>query len=1029
MKKTLKRVGALILALVLVLSTAVTALADPGTQVGTGASNVPTADDRGTVTVKNVEPGLTVTAYHIVEGNYVPGGMSGYKYVAPVTSADIADMEKPTSDEITRLAAVAPTAITGDTNKVVLNDNGDGTYAAELGAGYWIIVVSGLNEDTEKIYNPMLAGVYYNVDGDTVPQTETVSVGSPAEEKTLPVYRDAEGSRYYKDGDNYYKEGALTEPADLTEAQKAGLIALTYPKIMMEVRPAETAPVKETVTVGDPGEQKILPVYTDENGNKYYKDGDVYYKAGALTTPADVTGLTLTESIAPAIDANTNWKLTTVDAFAKSDSLVPIKEIKNNTKEDPAQDSGKHGDDASIGDVFTFKATVKVPNYSELYSNYWMKEDENGAYYKLASGVYTTEAPKTRSDVYTDNQWNALTPEEKNAATLAINNENAAKYDQDSKGTAVDGFDQYKTFAEDTAKLQFYIVDQLEAGKLKFVKENDAYVRMRIAANETDLEAKDFTALTEEAAPTNDITYAKDGGSKAEDFHQEFESVYVADPAGTYYRKADGTYTTEASEAENDTTYSKVAYNYEMTINEAEDLFTIWFSPEMIKAYGGQTVELEYYAELLDGADTNFGENTNDLTVFFTNDPETGRPGKKKDRTYQYTFEIDGSLDGDEENGGANQNRHGREFVKTGKQEQVGTVITFKDAAGGEMRAKLHTDNRYYVVDADGDFVDESGAKITGLDSTDPEEKAAAEAKLVKAVEWTESDVTSWSTTTAPMGLEGATFQLTYKAREDRTVPVEYVEDAAGTYYKKKDGSYTTDAPTDANIDEYESDTVKYKQVPYSQVLTTTTDAGGRINFRGLDTGYYELEEIAPAPGYSLSTEKYTVLITAEYYNDDVYAVQAVAVDPTDDTEKPVFIDADGNDTFEDTGVKKMTTEGVTSATEGAEVLFHKGELKSYAIARVKKAYADTVDADFETLEDGQKTVYTETRHLTSDGNYDPEITETYEGADTTFIQNIKTPSLPSTGGVGTYLFTIAGVALIAIAAFLLIFKRRNELA
>ena len=44
-----------------------------------------------------------------------------------------------------------------------------------------------------------------------------------------------------------------------------------------------------------------------------------------------------------------------------------------------------------------------------------------------------------------------------------------------------------------------------------------------------------------------------------------------------------------------------------------------------------------------------------------------------------------------------------------------------------------------------------------------------------------------------------------------------------------------------------------------------------------------------------------------------------------------------------------------------------------------------------------------------------------------TGIPNTKIPSLPSTGGIGTYLFTIAGVAIIATAAFMLIFRRREE--
>jgi len=42
-------------------------------------------------------------------------------------------------------------------------------------------------------------------------------------------------------------------------------------------------------------------------------------------------------------------------------------------------------------------------------------------------------------------------------------------------------------------------------------------------------------------------------------------------------------------------------------------------------------------------------------------------------------------------------------------------------------------------------------------------------------------------------------------------------------------------------------------------------------------------------------------------------------------------------------------------------------------------------------------------------------------------VVNTKEPALPSTGGVGTYVFTIAGVAILATAAFMLIFRKRED--
>ncbi len=167
------------------------------------------------------------------------------------------------------------------------------------------------------------------------------------------------------------------------------------------------------------------------------------------------------------------------------------------------------------------------------------------------------------------------------------------------------------------------------------------------------------------------------------------------------------------------------------------------------------------------------------------------------------------------------------------------------------------------------------------------------------------------------------------------------------------------------------------------KVWRQTTHDGGYMNFEGLDAGEYTLKEITPPSGYSLNTTVITVTIAAEYYAEEttVYFVDGAEVT------KAVY-DAETNDT------KKSTR------------TYDEGELKSYTITR--------------TSSDGtQSTKYT----LDHEG----KVTEMFpDGPEATFIKNVETPSLPSTGGMGTYLFTILGVALVGIAAFLLIFKRRT---
>ena len=420
--------------------------------------------------------------------------------------------------------------------------------------------------------------------------------------------------------------------------------------------------------------------------------------------------------------------------------------------------------------------------------------------------------------------------------------------------------------------------------------------------------------------------------------------------------------------------------------------FKITFNEEAIRQHPDQQVELRYQARILKGATANFDENTNELSVEYTNNPEEDQNGDNatntlKDKTFHYTFEIDGNLDGSTTESGEHTNRHGHELVKTGEQEVNGNRIVFTNANGTKVYAKLHTDNRYYLTNEAGEFLkgkmDNTKKRMVLLDGTTI---TTTPAEFVPAVEWTEGEKEKWTVSTAPMGLAGAKFKLTYKA-PDR-VGEKYVYN--NTTYNTYDDAVAAVKAAQA-LDPNAPDTIT--TVP-GKVLTLTeakalkadgkqyvcvTDAGGRMHFKGLDTGYYELEEIEPPTGYSLNSHKITVRITAEYYASDV---------------------KDTND----------------------NILFEAGELKAYTIWRAEKDFENVADADFAA---GQKSVYEESRQKAGDV-VNSTIAETYEGADTTFFENTKMPVLPSTGGMGTYLFTIAGVAILGVAAFLLIVKRRR---
>ena len=74
---------------------------------------------------------------------------------------------------------------------------------------------------------------------------------------------------------------------------------------------------------------------------------------------------------------------------------------------------------------------------------------------------------------------------------------------------------------------------------------------------------------------------------------------------------------------------------------------------------------------------------------------------------------------------------------------------------------------------------------------------------------------------------------------------------------------------------------------------------------------------------------------------------------------------------------------------------------------------------------------------VTIDGKATTTYTGTYQGGTVTtkvednsasgIFQNVKPGGLPSTGGIGTYIFMIVGGALVALAAALFVRNRRKQ--
>ncbi len=115
------------------------------------------------------------------------------------------------------------------------------------------------------------------------------------------------------------------------------------------------------------------------------------------------------------------------------------------------------------------------------------------------------------------------------------------------------------------------------------------------------------------------------------------------------------------------------AANYTLTNNT--DGFKIEFTEDYIRGLASKTdaerkVVVKYTAEINDSATVNFDANDNTMTVNFANNPNEKDGGDTvTDKTHQYTFEIDGNINGSSKT----VNRKGHELIKVNEKGEPTT--------------------------------------------------------------------------------------------------------------------------------------------------------------------------------------------------------------------------------------------------------------------------------------------------------------------------------------------------------------------
>lgn len=117
--------------------------------------------------------------------------------------------------------------------------------------------------------------------------------------------------------------------------------------------------------------------------------------------------------------------------------------------------------------------------------------------------------------------------------------------------------------------------------------------------------------------------------------------------------------------------------------------------------------------------------------------------------------------------------------------------------------------------------------------------------------------------------LTGAKFQISGDKLNIVLINKEiYRENEAGTYYRLKDGTYTTTAPTEENEDSYDSTTAyeKVTVVDKNTVKEKITTEGyvnseGVLIFEGLGSGTYTITELVAPDGYNLLENPISITI------------------------------------------------------------------------------------------------------------------------------------------------------------------------
>lgn len=242
MKKTFKRLGAVLLAAFMLLSTTICALADDNTQTGT-----PTTGKTITLNVSNIADGDTVSAYKLVwynkagneyefdadfkayiDDNKTDTSKNAEQYLASLDAADVSKLLEGYATKCNKNKET-PNLPTASASAKAANGNASLT----LGVGYYLLLTT-TSSTNSKVYTPLSA--FVKADGENL----VVYAGSNTKALTAEQDGSYKVSAKFEDGPTIDKKTNATkssEDAAWKDTAAAGVgdivrfyVAVTIPK-------------------------------------------------------------------------------------------------------------------------------------------------------------------------------------------------------------------------------------------------------------------------------------------------------------------------------------------------------------------------------------------------------------------------------------------------------------------------------------------------------------------------------------------------------------------------------------------------------------------------------------------------------------------------------------------------------------------------------------------------------------------------------------------------------------------------------